>query len=126
MASAFPRHIHYCLLALMLVIMRVADAHAHLCADGEEPPASIHLGDGGAHPCDDEQPDDHPSDKNVQLGHDGLLKKASSLGDLPMPAFLAFAFEFDVRHHEVVLVEPPTIRVDAAPHLRPPLRGPPV
>lgn len=127
MSSACSRHIYCCLLALMLVIVRVADAHAHLCADGKESPASIHLGDGGAHPCDDGKPAEHSGDKNVQIGADGLLQKAPSLADPWIPAFLAFAFDFAARRSdEATLVEPLTIRVEAAVYLRPPLRGPPV
>lgn len=111
----------------MLVIVRVADAHAHLCADGKEPPTSIHLGDGGLHPCDDGQSKDHAGDKNVSIGADVVLKKAPSLDHSWIPAFAAFAFDFEVRRsNETVLDEPLTIRVAAAAYLRPPLRGPPV
>ena len=120
-------HFSCCLLALMLVIVRVADAHAHLCADGKEPPVTIHLGDGGVHPCDDGQSNDHAGDKNVQIGSDGLLKKASPLADPLMPAVIAVAFDFAARpSNEVILVAPLTVRVEALAYIRPPLRGPPV
>lgn len=126
MSSAYRRNISWCLLALMLAIVRIADAHAHLCADGKEPPTSIHFGDGGAHPCDDGQTNDHAGDKNVQLGADVVLKKAPFLEHPWMPAFVAFAFDFTApRSNETILNEPLTIRVAAAAHLRPPLRGPP-
>lgn len=126
MSSAHRRNISWCLLALMLVIVRIADAHAHLCADGKEPPASIHLGDGGAHPCDEGQSNDHVGDKNVQIGVNVVLKKAPSLENPWMRAFVAFAFDFTApRSIEIILNEPLTIRVAAAAYLRPPLRGPP-
>ena len=126
MSSAYRRNISWCLLALMLVIVRIADAHAHLCADGKEPPVSIHLGACGVHPCDDGQANDHAGDKNVQIGGDVVLKKAPSLEHPWMPAFVAFVFDFTApRSNETILVEPLTIRVAAATYLRPPLRGPP-
>ncbi len=126
MSSAYRRNISWCLLALMLAIVRIADAHAHLCADGKEPPASIHLGACGIHPCDGDRSSEHSGDKNVQISADFVLKKAPSLDHSWMPAFVAFAFDFTApRSNEIILNEPLTIRVAAAAYLRPPLRGPP-
>ena len=125
-SSAYRRNISWCLLALMLVIVRIADAHAHICADGKEPPASIHLGDGSSHPCDEEQSNDHDGDKNVQIGGDVVLKKAPSPEHPWIPAFVAFAIDFAAPgSNEAILNEPLAVRVAAAAYLRPPLRGPP-
>ena len=127
MSSAYRRNISWCFLALMLVIVRIAGAHAHLCADGKEPPASIHLGNCGIHPCDGDRSSGHSGDKNVQLGADVVLKKASPLEHPWIPAFVAFDFDFPAPvSNKIVFNEPLTIRVEAAAHLRPPLRGPPV
>jgi hypothetical protein len=126
MSSAYRRNIYWVLLALMLVIVRIADAHAHICADGEEPPASIHLGDGSSHPCDDGQSNDHAGDKNVQIGGDVVLKKAASFDHPWIPAFVAFAFDFTAHSsNEAIFSEPLTVHAEAAAYLRPPLRGPP-
>lgn len=128
MSSAVSRQIYCCLVALMLLIVRTADAHAHLCADGKEPPVSIHLGNCGAHPCDGEPSVDHGGDKNVQIGGDVVLKKAPSFADPPMPALLAYAFDFDFVapcSKERILIEPNSVRVEPPAYLRPPLRGPP-
>jgi len=126
MSSAYRRNISWCLLALMLVFVRIADAHAHICADGKEPPASIHLADGSSHPCDDEQSNEHDGDKNVQIAGDVVLKKVPSLEHPWIPAFVAFACDFAASgSNEAILNEPLTVRVEAAAYLRPPLRGPP-
>ena len=126
MSSAYRRNISLCLLALMLAIARIADAHAHLCADGDEPPVSIHLGNCGVHPCDGDRSSEHSGDKNVQLGADVVLKKVPSLEHPWMPAFVAFVFDFTAPlSNEILINEPLTIRVEAAAYLRPPLRGPP-
>jgi len=111
----------------MLVIVRIADAHAHICADGKEPPSSVHLGDCGIHPCDGDRSSEHSGDKNVEIGPDVVLKKAPSLEHPWIPAFVAFAIDFAAdTSNEVILNEPLAIRVGAVAFLRPPLRGPPV
>lgn len=127
MSSVFSRNIYSCLLALMLIIVRTGDAHAHLCADGKEPRNAIHVGDGGNHPCvtDEDADAGHSGDRDVPIGQDLVLKKAPQ-ADPWAPALVLFAcsvaaqlvdegVEFDTR-------EP---RVESVTHLRPPLRGPP-
>lgn len=127
MSSVYRRKMSWCLLALMLVIVRIADAHAHLCRDGKEPQASLHLGNCGVHPCDDGQSNDHAGDENVQIGADVVLKKSPTLEHPWVPAFVAFDFDLIApRTNEIILDELLTMRVAAAARLRPPLRGPPV
>jgi hypothetical protein len=125
MSSARCRHVCLCLVALMLVIVRTAGAHAHLCYDGKEPPATIHLGDGGSHPCENDGDVDHSGDKDVLIGEDLVLKKAPQ-ADPWAPALLQYAFLVAApvgdERIEFVSLEP---RVESVAHLRPPLRGPP-
>lgn len=126
MSPAFSKRLSGCLIALMLVIVRIADAHAHLCADGKEPPTVIHLGDGGSHPCQTDAATEHSGDKDVQIAADVLLKK-SSLADVWMPPLQASIVEFIApRSAEPIIVEPREPRVATPFRLRPPLRGPPI
>lgn len=119
------RIIHCCLLALVLLSVRVADAHVHLCFDGKEPPASIHVGDGGSHPCDIGTFKGHSGDRDVQLSPDSLVKK-DSLPDHWVPIFLAFVVHFVAPHSDERFDRNTAPLSIAAPvYLRPPLRGPP-
>lgn len=125
MPSASGRPIFCFVLALMLLIVRVADAHAHLCYDGKEPPATIHLGCGGTHPCETDKSSGHSGDKNVQVSADILVKKSVS-ADPWMPAFLASIFQYVApRSDERISVEATIVRPTDRAYLRPPLRGPP-
>jgi hypothetical protein len=109
----------------MFVIVRTADAHAHLCFDGKEPPASVHVADGEVHPCESGKSSGHTGDKDVRLTPDVLLKKASA-DDVWLPSSFRLAVSF-VAHQ---FTEP--LRTVALPiadsaryYFRPPLRGPP-
>jgi len=125
MFAARTRHVTCCLIALMLVIMRTAGAHAHLCDDGKEPPASLHLGDGDSHPCETGAAEGHTGDKDVSVSPDVVLKKAAQ-ADPWAPALLQYAFSVAVPDRderiEIGSHEP---RAQSIAYLRPPLRGPP-
>lgn len=126
MSSACYRPVYYCLLALMLLIVRTADAHAHLCADGKEPPVAIHLADGGSHPCESRGASGHPGDKNVQIAADVVLKKPPA-ADPWIASAISLVFRFAAPAIEArISVESQPVRVETSSHLRPPLRGPPV
>lgn len=125
MITGWRKQLSWCLFALMLVIMRTADAHAHLCQDGREPPASIHLADGGSHACEAEDSKKHAGDEDVSLTHDVVLKK-SSIDD----AWFPFAFVFVLQLSSAPTEEPVVSAAEPVPvaaprFLRPPLRGPP-
>lgn len=124
MSSASGRPIFCFVLALTLLIVRVADAHAHLCYDGKEPPATIHFGCGGPHPCETDK-SGHTGDKDVQVSADILVKKSVS-ADYWMPAFLASIFQYIAPlPDERISVEATIVRPTDPSYLRPPLRGPP-
>ena len=83
---------------MMFVMLRTADAHAHFCFDGKEPPTSIHMADGDTHPCETDPSKGHTGDKDVQLSPDVVAKKP-----VPSDAWLPYAIAF------VTLREGPTI-----------------
>ncbi len=125
MSLACYRHIYCCLLALMFIIVRTADAHAHLCQDGNEPPVTIHLGDGGTHPCDTGAEGGHTEDTDVSIAADVVLKKPPS-ADPWITATIALLFEIVASGGEPRLfAATPDFHVQAEYFLRPPLRGPP-
>lgn len=125
MSSVWRKPVHCCLLALMLIIVRTADAHAHLCEDGKEPPVSIHLGDGGNHPCETDPRDDHSGDKDIQIASDIVLKKAPQV-DPWVPLLLAYVFDVAAPiSDERIQPRATVIRIEPVVYLRPPLRGPP-
>lgn len=113
------------LLCVLLVVMRVSGAHLHLCLDGSEPPATLHMEDAGIH-HDDHNNQSH-SDVDVSLSADTLVKKLDLSFDSPLLLTLFLLASI------VFLSTVPRIRFDFFPHLhsqrafiRPPLRGPPL
>lgn len=112
------------LLALGLVIARTADAHAHLCFDGQEPPASIHLADDCNHPCESGTSSGHSDDRDVELSGDALVKKAQPAEAwLPPAATVVTGFVACLSVDRVFLPSPD--EPVPAFFLRPPSRGPP-
>lgn len=115
-----------CLVALMFVVLRTADAHVHLCFDGKEPPTSMHVADAADHPCETDSAMGHAGDKDVPLSPDGLAKKP-----LPNSVWLAFAVAFvwqptpEVRD-EPIYGPPQTDAIRPPLYRLPPPRGPPI
>ena len=140
-----PNHSRYTLLIVLfacfaLLAARVNGTHLHLCFDGQEVPAEIHLGDAGLH-------DDHPLstlDLTHAEHHHALLDipahddvdidiTADSLSKLPkldwpvmaLLVMLVFSLSglgsagFWPRHRALHRSSPHI-------YLRPPLRGPPL
>jgi hypothetical protein len=126
----FRAHLHarlwIAILSIAILAMPMGGAHLHLCFDGNEPAASVHAGDDGAHHDGTAAAIHH--DLDVQLAQTALGKKISDSSD--GMAFIAAAF--------VVFGSPPAGssvvphgRADAripvsAVRLLPPSRGPPV
>jgi hypothetical protein len=123
---ASRNHLLCCLFAMMFVMVRTADAHAHFCFDGKEPPASIHIADGDVHPCEKGQSQEHKGDKDVKLSPDLLVKKP-----LPTEVWIPYVAVFVFQISAVPCCEPITA-IEQTGDLRPPLfrlpplRGPPV
>jgi hypothetical protein len=75
------------LIGISMLTVRVADAHVHLCLDGQEAPAAVHLGDGKVH---DQHADDPTTHQDLDVDPDNAWgKTAKSDGKLP---FIANAF----------------------------------
>lgn len=116
-------------LALAFVVVRASDTHLHLCFDGQEPPATLHLGDASVH--DDHHQGDHEqgethSDKDVDPFVGVLTKKAEPDLDGAIAVVVVLALLLPAVSDTVPLDfdSAPVLR-DLSHHWRPPLRGPP-
>jgi hypothetical protein len=115
------------LVCIALVIMRVGGVHVHFCADGNEPAASVHVGDSGLDDLD------HPKgvgvdasvfDSDMSVSGDVLVKKFGLDFDLPTIA-AALTLLLAIVRSVPVDRGPQLVRVSDPTRLRPPLRGPP-
>ena len=123
---ASRNHLLCCLFAMMFVMLRTADAHAHFCFDGKEPPTSIHMADGDTHPCETDPSKGHTGDKDVQLSPDVVAKKPVP-SDAWLPYAIAFVCQFTCQSHDEPSVGPAQTGAVRPPLFHvPPLRGPPV
>jgi len=111
--------------------MRVGGAHLHLCFDGSEPPATLHLeNDGGVHHSHEGQgamAEVEHQDMDVALADDVLVKKSGLdfdfLALIAAAVFLLYSLpQLLCRLSGIELLVP--VAAHRA-HLRPPLRGPP-
>lgn len=123
-SSAF-KQICYWALVLALFAVRSADAHMHLCLDGQEQRASLHVADGGVHHTDPAGLRQTHNDKDVKFVGDGIFKKGDS-ADLWVLSTVWSIVDFVPQYG----MEPPqyaatTPAFSSLSHLRPPLRGPP-
>lgn len=105
-------------------------AHLHYCLDGQEPPISVHYGDGidpGHEHEEHHGKDDGPHDDlDVDLiGADQALTKAFKL-DQPVPALLAgWSIDLAAPRSGVAAGRPDLAPGSDPPHARPQARGPP-
>lgn len=114
----------YWVLALLLVVVRSADAHVHMCLDGQEPLAALHVADGGVHHAGADAQQGH-KDKDVKYAVDGTFKKAEYSDAWLIATIWSLTSLLPARTTEF-----PSYREAAPPvfnpfFLRPPLRGPP-
>jgi hypothetical protein len=66
-----PLRTWLCLALLAMLVIRLGEMHLHLCFDGQEPAAAVHVGDLPSHD------DGSHSDQDVELSTtQGLVKKA--------------------------------------------------
>jgi hypothetical protein len=112
---------------IAVLAVRLADTHLHLCFDGQEAPASVHLADASVHHDQEHQDDAAHADQDVNPFIGTIVKSDDAqplfawiVGTLltidllpPDPGVPAFD-----------LASPLT--ADPPFYLRPPLRGPPV
>jgi hypothetical protein len=108
-----------------MLVIRLGELHLHLCFDGQEPAAAVHVGDSPSHD-DDAHADDSHSDQDVELLNTALVKKTGADALDLLIVCLAALLLLPALRHAVPL---PAYRffVPLKPaHLLPPLRGPPL
>ena len=117
------KQICYWVLALALFAVRLADAHMHMCLDGQEPRTSLHVADSEFNHADSDA--DH-NDQDVKVVDDGIAKKGESIDPWVLSTLWSLldftplsTFE-PPRHAALELVG------SFRSYLRPPLRGPPL
>ena len=114
------------LLCGILLLLRVGGVHLHLCFDGQEAPATLHLVDGAPEHAESGAAGEHRDD-NIDDGSSSVAKNSAADFDIPVVLLAAF----------VLWVVLPVLRISRArgtrlpafrvpTFLRPPLRGPPV
>lgn len=114
------------LMCVMLLMVRVAGPHLHLCFDGQEAPASFHVLDIGLHHTAGHGAPHQDTD--VSLAVDGVSKtgKSISFGDLPvvlLAALLIWILFQTPRRFLLPML--PAVAPARPAFLLPPLRGPP-
>lgn len=124
--ESFHRPLLLLLLCVTLLGTRIGGMHLHLCFDGQEPPASLHMLDLDVQ---HEAPgiDAPHQDADLVLGENGLVKFVKSMVELPV---LLLALLLVWRAPAVRLHRPRRTLDVPAPlssfSLRPPSCGPPV
>ena len=113
-------------LLCVLLLLRVEGAHLHLCFDGNEPPASIHLLDIGIHHGSEPGMSAPHQDQDVSLSDEALFKASQPGFDFP-PVLLAALLLWALLRTPIRLTPPSSTPVapSASRVLLPPLRGPP-
>ena len=113
-------------LFIALLVVRIDGAHLHLCLDGGEPPANLHLLDNGLHHLDPGGDAEH-QDADVALGDESLAKLTKASTDLPYFIAVALLFWTILMTFRQKLSGCQSPLVSTPPRfLRPPLRGPPL
>lgn len=114
------------LACLALLLARTGGAHLHLCLDGSEPPASLHL-TGENHHGSHHAADEIHSDIDVPLADDLLNKSGKLTLDLPLLLFAALACcLLAFTRNRPRPRDPPRIHASTPALLLPPSRGPPL
>ena len=127
MSRARIAHPWFWLMLIAFVATRLADAHLHLCFDGQEAASAMHVADGAVH-NDAHHTDSEHDDRDVDVFDVVLLKKVADSTDLLALTFVVawLVFLIPTRRHDWPhdLAAPVALR--SIFRLRPPLRGPPV
>ncbi|MET0532853.1 MAG: hypothetical protein ABW171_01400 [Steroidobacter sp.] len=112
---------------LAVLAVRLSDTHLHLCFDGQEPPASVHLADASVHHDEDHGDESAHADQDIDPFIGTVVK--SDDDTQPLLAFIVGALlTIDLIPPDPAVPafnrEPLTVS-DPPFYLRPPLRGPP-
>jgi hypothetical protein len=113
---------------LALLVVRIGDIHLHLCFDGQEAPASVHVNDASVHHDGEHEPaGEAHADNDVDPFLGTLVKKAdldAAFALIPLLLVLALLAP-PLRTSPLRLFT--AVPVLTSPFsLRPPLRGPPL
>ncbi len=121
------KRMHFALilwLALTFVGAQLMGAHLHLCFDGSEPPATLHVADTDHHA------DHHTSDAHDDLDVSAFGEAIAKLGqlqlDLPVILLAVLLLPLLLGGRHGLPAERPRPFVSPPLFLRPPLRGPPL
>jgi hypothetical protein len=108
-----------------VLLARVGEAHIHLCLDGTEAPAAVHLFDASVHHEKDGSSGKHV-DSDVAASDDAVAKSAFTLAPFPVQFVSALVFLLPVEplQRSSISVQPTPKPTDSF-NFRPPLRGPP-
>jgi hypothetical protein len=112
------------LVVAAVLIGRFEGAHLHLCFDGSEPPAAVHMADGADHD-DAHHLETQHVDQDVDMFGATLVKKVFEGVDAPVVFAAALLFLLPIVTQSFVrpaLLHPPPRRLFA---FEPPPRGPP-
>lgn len=114
------------LFAIALLLVRVGEAHLHLCLDGQQHPVAMHMQDAPTHKGSETSSDGH-NDVDLDLSVSPWVKKIGA-DELPTIVFAAVVLalllpvlQSTIRPSQLLI---PTLA--SVFTLRPPLRGPPL
>ena len=110
-------------LAVLVAGVTNAHAHVHLCFDGQEAPAAIHLDDDTGHLLEHAAGSQH-DDVDVDLQGQALAKSVKhDLTAIDAPVVWTLSFDRQAVTPQHASADTP--RRPPAPYLTPPLRAPP-
>jgi hypothetical protein len=114
-----------CFALLAMLVIRLGELHLHLCFDGQEPAAAVHVGDSPNHD-DGSHADASHSDQDVELLSTAMVKKAGADGlDLLFVCLAVLLLLPPLRHAVPLPAHRPFAPLKLA-YLLPPSRGPPL
>lgn len=113
------------LFAIALLLVRVGEAHLHLCLDGQQHPVAMHVQDAPTHNGVEASPGGH-NDVDVDLSVAPWVKKIG-VDEMPVIVFASvlLALLLPISQSTSRPAQFLTPHLASAFSLRPPLRGPP-
>ena len=113
-------------LCIVLLVTRIGGVHLHLCFDGSEPPASVHVLDGGIHHNEPAGEEGH-QDRDIAPAENLALKLPKmGLDLLPVLFFLVMLWGMLPSRQHPLRNDSILFSRRLARDLLPPLRGPPL
>ena len=117
------------LLAIALLPVRMANAHLHLCLDGQQQAVSLHLQEKAGEAGDEHHSEGHV-DRDVDLSsvNSSIAKLPGSIDDIPLAVINVYLLASLLPVQEHLAPRPARLVSESADvfSLRPPVRGPPL